>query len=153
MSGHARSNCLVNRRLLQFSLRGLLCFAAFACLLLGGWRWLEEHGTYISAVNPKVGEPIRIKARHFCLFGPPKCYLELGYEMADGSALSDGTFGRGRGDAIERACLCLYSMEYEFDPLDRPCQLRVFFRRQEKPWGQQTGTRAQMLQEKIVDVN
>jgi hypothetical protein len=106
---------LVKRRFFQFSLRGLLGLAAFACLALGGRHLLETYGT------------------------------------ADGSQFSDGTVGSVVGNRVRRTWLCLYSIEAELDPVERPCQIIVHFDRNEYA-GPEPGTPAWRLQEKIVDV-
>ncbi|HEV7222488.1 MAG TPA: hypothetical protein VGN42_07290 [Pirellulales bacterium] len=140
LGGPARSNGIVKRRFLQFSLRGLLGFAAFACLLFGTWHWLEAYGTYVSAVNPKVGEPIRIKARYFWPFGPDECVLDVGHSWSD----EDGCAFKAL--RCRRSWLCFYNVEYDFDPVDRHCQIFLFLNRRER------GT-SWTVKEETVDVN
>jgi hypothetical protein len=147
----ARSNSHVKRRFLQISLRGLLGLAALVCLLLGGWHWIESYGNHLDIEEVRLGETIRVKARYFWLLGPAECQLEVGYETADESELSDGTLGVSMGDRVKRSWLCFYSMDEELDPVDRPCQLIVYFKRHEKFTGQ-GGGRVWTLQEKIADV-
>ena len=148
----ARSNGLVKRRFVQFGLRGLLGFAVVVCLLLGGWNLLETYGNRLDVEDARVGQPMPVKATYFRLFGPPECYLEVGYDTQDGSELSDGTLGMSEFHTVKRSWMCLYSIETELEPVDRPCQLVVEFERYEKPWGHQTGTKVRKLQEKVIDV-
>jgi hypothetical protein len=112
-------------RRFQFSLRALLGLAAIASLSLGGWHLLETYGTYVDAENPRVGEPIRISGRFVWLFGPNECHLDIGHTWADESGC---TFSYCVG---KRSWLCFYSVEQDFDPVDRPGQIEVFLNRRE----------------------
>lgn len=147
----ARSNGPVKRRFLQFSLRGLLGVAALVCLFLGGRHLLETYGNRLDVEEARVGVPIRVNARYFCLLGPAECILQIGYETADGLPLSDRTFGNSGVDRAERSWLCLYGLESERPPIDQPRQLIVYLKRHEKPAG--TGaSRVWTIKEGIVDV-
>lgn len=127
--------------------------AAVVCILLGGCHLLDTYGNWLDVGDAIIGQPIPVKATCIRLFGPPECYLEVGYDTADGSELSDGTLGMSEGHTVKRSWLCLYRIETEFEPVDRPCQLVFEFEQCEKPWGHQTGTKVRKLQEKVIDVN
>ena len=128
--------------------------AALACLLLGGRHLLETCGNRLDVEQSGVGVPIRARVRYFRVLGPPECELEIEYETADGSQFSDGTVGSTFGNRVRRTWLCFYSMEHEFDPVDRPCRLIVYARQHdwftEDPFSEDGTVRT--LRERIVDV-
>ena len=141
----------MKRRFLQFSMRGLLGFAALVCLCLGARHLLKTYGNWLEVEEARAGVPILVKARCIWPFGPTECCFYVGYETADGSTLSDRTSGVSNFDCVERSWLCLYSLESELMPVDQPRQLVVYVNRYEKPFGQRVG-RFRHLKEKIVDV-
>lgn len=60
--------------------------------------------------------------------------------------------GMSEENYVKRRWLCLYSMESELDPVDRPCQIIVELMRHEKPPGR--GSRkVWTLKEKTIEVN
>lgn len=128
------------RRRIQFSLRGLIGFVAIVCVLLGGWHLLDTYGTHVDAGVTRIGAPIRINGTYFCPFGPRDCGLVVGYARDD----DDGSIEKYL--RARRSWLCFYSVEYEFEPVDRACQIIVFLRRYEK-------SKSYMLKNKIIDVN
>ncbi|HEV3342890.1 MAG TPA: hypothetical protein VG125_21130 [Pirellulales bacterium] len=134
----------VKRRVLQFSLRGLLGLAAFVCLALGCWHLLETYGTSLKVESPRVGELFRVKATNFRPFGPPHCALEIVFEELG------GTLGRTRSKLAERSWGCFYATEIDFEPIDHPCQVIVYLQRHERT-GVMTG-KSWLLKERIVDV-
>lgn len=146
----ARSNGLVKRRFLQFSLRGLLGAVVLLCLFLGGRHLLETYGSQIEIESARIGEPIYFKARYFCLFGPAQCHLGVACKAADGSWLTEGVYGATHDDHVKRSWLCLYTMKSGLYPVTRPCQVIVTFDRiEELPTGE---TEGRLLKEVTVDV-
>jgi hypothetical protein len=138
-------------RRFQFSLRALLGFAVLACLVLAGRYLLGTYGTRLDVEIPRVGDPIRVKATYFRLFGPRECRLFVEYRIADGSLLSSGAIGASQGDIIKRSWLCLYTIETELEPIDRPCSLIVRLYRFDK-FVLQSGGKFWPLKEKMVEV-
>lgn len=141
----ARFNGLVQRRFLQFSLRGLLGVAALVCLALGGRHLIETYGSSISVETTKAGEPILVRATYCCPFGPRECDLVVGYATADDGASVRRHFGG------KRSWLCLYKVECEFNLYQRPRQITLFLRRYEKTL--EKGYRAWPVKERAVDVH
>lgn len=141
----------MKRRFLQFSLRGLLGFAAVVCLALGGRHLLETYGNSIEVRTARVGEPLRLKARYFCVLGPAERHLGLACEAADKSWLAEGVYGSTHSDIVKRSWLCLYTMEADLYPVTRRCQVVVSLDRLEEVGpGETEGT---LLKETTVDVN
>jgi hypothetical protein len=122
----------------------LLGLAALVCFSLGGWHLLETYGNRLDVDEVRIGAPIRIEASYVWLFGPEKCNLVVGYAIA-GDSGSISKYLR-----VKRSWLCLYSVESDFDPVDRPCQIIIYFRRYSR-FGRGFG-RKWTLKEKIVDV-
>ncbi|HVX14150.1 MAG TPA: hypothetical protein VHC22_23390 [Pirellulales bacterium] len=140
----------MKRRFLRFSLRGLLALLTLACVLLGIWHLLETYGDGLDVEDARVGTTIRVRARYFCPLGPRECPLALTYQTADGTALSEGMMGVSLGNRAERSWLCLYSTEFDLDPVDHPCQIRVAFGRYMR-LGQGVSS-LRTLKQKTVDV-
>lgn len=128
------------RRRFQFSLRSLLGLAALVCVLLGGWHLLETYGTSVEVVNPRIATPIRIRGTYFWPFGPRECTLYVGYSRSDDTGCVQKYL------RAKKSWLCFYSVEYELDPVSRPCQIQAHFGRYEHSTGW-------TIKEKIVDVN
>lgn len=141
----------MKRRFLQFSLRGLLGFAAIICLLLGARHLLETYGNRLDVEDAKVGDFIRVKARYFRVFGPSECVLEAGYKAADGSMLPTRNYGMSSIQSVEREWLCLYRSEWELYPVNGPCQLMLELKRYDAPDFDPDG-KEWTIQEKIVDL-
>jgi hypothetical protein len=110
----------VKRRFLQFSIRGLLSFAALVCLLLGGWHLLHAYGNYIKVSTAAVGKPMRVKGRLVRVFGPPKCSIEIDGHIPNRSSplWREGTWAA-------RSWLCCYEFDEETAPLMKPGELMV----------------------------
>jgi hypothetical protein len=127
-------------RRIQFSLRVLFGVVALASVLLGTWSLFDSYGTNVDAEDARIGAPIRITARYFRAFGPPDCGLVVGY------ARTDETGSMSKHLRVRRSWLCFYRVEYEFDPIERPCQITVFLNLYER-------SNSLVLKEKIVDLN
>jgi hypothetical protein len=136
-------------RRFQFSLRALLGLAAVVGLLLGGWHLLDTYGNRLDVDEVRIGAPVKIKAGYVCLFGPHECNLSVALESIDGSEIAPGIARVSEVDLVERSWLCLYRVEWEFEPVEQPCRLIVSFCRHEK--FNRSG-RLWTLKEKIMDV-
>jgi hypothetical protein len=131
-------------------LGGLSGFAVLVCLALGAKHLLETYGNRLDVEDAKVGDFIRVRARYFCVFGPPECELEAQSKEADGALLSWSNF-------VKREWLCLYRTDWELDPVNGPGQVTITIKRHDDPdryndpdW--QPGMGERIIQEKIVDV-
>ena len=103
----------VDRRFLQFSLRGLLGFSVFVCLLLGGWHMLDFYGNYMEVGDLAVGKPIMVKGRVIRLLGPQRCWIQV-------SANHDHDNGLHHSGWVDRSWLCCYEFEYDLGALYAP---------------------------------
>ena len=110
----------VKRRFLQFSLRGLLGFAALVCLLLGGRHLLETYGSYIEVGKATAGKPVRIKGRLLRIFGPQKCSIEIDAHIVN----HDYAVWRW-GSWRARLWLCCYEFDFETIPSTTPRELML----------------------------
>jgi hypothetical protein len=127
-------------RRFQFSLRALLVATLVICLSLGVWHLLETYGTSVAVENARVGAPIVVKARYFWPRGPDECTLFVGYARNDDTGCVEKYL------RAKRSWLGFYTVDYELDRVDRPCQINAYFGRYEKSTGW-------TLKETLVDVN
>ena len=111
----------VNRRPLQFSLRGLLGLVLLACLGLGAGHLIKRYCQFIEVQQDDFG--IVVNAQCVSFFGPAEKSLALFVKPANGQI---GPYNGSYSGQIPRRWLCVYAVRRKLaKPLPVPYDARL----------------------------